>query len=219
MAFPTVTDRNVQYPTRVGLTEVSAGVYDVAAVPGSVVAEGTAVNAALFALVDTATRIGVQTAAATPKATPVDADSIGYCDSEASNATKSFTWANLKARLKTYFDTLYATGDSAWHEVGAGGEPAFANSWVNYGSTATTAAFRKDSCGFVHLKGTVKSGTINTAIFTLPTGYRPILHPTFGIDSNGAIGVLGIEDSGVVTCSTGNNTYVRLDGLTFYAEV
>lgn len=46
--------------------------------------------------------------AATSKDTPVDADEIGGVDSEANNALKKFTWANIKATLKTYFDTLYA---------------------------------------------------------------------------------------------------------------
>jgi hypothetical protein len=57
---------------------------------------------------------GVATAivAATAKATPVDADSFGYVDSEDSNALKKFTWANIKAALKTYFDTLYAAASS-----------------------------------------------------------------------------------------------------------
>jgi len=41
------------------------------------------------------------------KATPVDADKISLWDSVAA-ALKSLTWANLKATLKTYFDTLYA---------------------------------------------------------------------------------------------------------------
>jgi lipoprotein-anchoring transpeptidase ErfK/SrfK len=45
---------------------------------------------------------------ATGKTTPVDADQIGLVDSEASNVLKKLTWANLKATLKTYFDTLYA---------------------------------------------------------------------------------------------------------------
>jgi hypothetical protein len=46
--------------------------------------------------------------AATSKATPVDADEFGGADSAASFGFKRFTWANLKATLKTYFDTLYA---------------------------------------------------------------------------------------------------------------
>ncbi len=45
---------------------------------------------------------------ATGKTTPVDADAFAMMDSAAGNATKKLTWANLKATLKTYFDTLYA---------------------------------------------------------------------------------------------------------------
>lgn len=45
---------------------------------------------------------------ATAKATPVDADTVGLIDSAASNALKKLSWANIKATLKTYFDTLYA---------------------------------------------------------------------------------------------------------------
>lgn len=43
---------------------------------------------------------------ATNKATPVDADEIGIWDS-VSLALRKVTWANLKATLKTYFDTIY----------------------------------------------------------------------------------------------------------------
>ena len=41
------------------------------------------------------------------KATPVDADVALIEDSAASNAKKKLTWANIKATLKAYFDTLY----------------------------------------------------------------------------------------------------------------
>jgi len=41
------------------------------------------------------------------KATPVDADEIAVIDTEAANVLKKSTWTNIKAFLKTYFDTLY----------------------------------------------------------------------------------------------------------------
>lgn len=57
------------------------------------------------------TVIAPGTHAATSKGTPVDADELPLVDSAASNVLKRLTWANLKATLKTYFDTLYqATG-------------------------------------------------------------------------------------------------------------
>tara|TARA_R110000850_G_scaffold247387_1_gene372297 strand:+ start:6676 stop:7338 length:663 start_codon:yes stop_codon:yes gene_type:complete len=44
---------------------------------------------------------------ATGKTTPVDADKVAISDSGAGSVLKSLTWANIKATLKTYFDTLY----------------------------------------------------------------------------------------------------------------
>jgi hypothetical protein len=45
--------------------------------------------------------------AAALKATPVDTDWFSSIDSAAGNIFKRVTWANIKATLKTYFDTLY----------------------------------------------------------------------------------------------------------------
>lgn len=49
---------------------------------------------------------------ATGKTTPVDADTTAIIDSAASNALKKVTWANIKATLKTYFDTIYQAAGS-----------------------------------------------------------------------------------------------------------
>lgn len=51
---------------------------------------------------------------ATGKTTPVDADELPIVDSAASNVLKKLTWANLKATLKSYFDTLYSPVTGAW---------------------------------------------------------------------------------------------------------
>lgn len=53
------------------------------------------------------TVIAPGTHAAAGKTTPVDADEMPLVDSAASNVLKKLTWANLKATLKTYFDTIY----------------------------------------------------------------------------------------------------------------
>lgn len=41
------------------------------------------------------------------KTTPVNADNVVLLDSAASGVAKNLTWANTKATLKTYFDTVY----------------------------------------------------------------------------------------------------------------
>lgn len=54
------------------------------------------------------------------KTTPVDADTLLVVDSQASSIFKKLSWANIKATLKTYFDTVYfnythPTGDGNLH--------------------------------------------------------------------------------------------------------
>ncbi len=80
--------------------------------------------------------------AASSKTTPVDDDEIGLIDSAASWALKKLTWANIKATLKTYFDTLYYIVGGADVAVADGGtgrssHTAYA---VLCGGTTTTAA-------------------------------------------------------------------------------
>lgn len=114
-----------------------------------------------------------------------------------------------------------ATGHE-WKNVGAAGQPAFQNSWVNYDAAGTgfeEAGFCKRG-GIVYLKGLVKSGTISTTapIFTLPLGYRPKNTRLFGTISNSAIGRIDIQPDGDVIPVTGSNAWISLDGISFPAE-
>jgi hypothetical protein len=54
-------------------------------------------------------QLGAQIAAATEKTTPVDADTFPLADSAATPASllSRITWANIKTKLKTYFDPIY----------------------------------------------------------------------------------------------------------------
>ncbi len=65
----------------------------------------------------TDTALGATTHASGAKTTPVDADEIGIVDSAASNIWKRVTWANVKATLKTYTDTLYQPLQAALTQI------------------------------------------------------------------------------------------------------
>lgn len=87
---------------------------------------------------------------ASTKTTPVDADTVPLNDSAASNAIKKLTWANVKATLKTYFDSLYA---SASFGVQTGTIHEFA------GSTAPS--------GYFFCDGSAVSRTAEAALFAV----------------------------------------------------
>ncbi len=65
--------------------------------------------------------------------------------------------------------------------VGGDGQPAFQNSWVNYGSSNEEAGYYKDALNRAFLCGLVKSGTSGSIVFTLPGSYRPFRRQRFGV--------------------------------------
>jgi hypothetical protein len=105
----------------------------------------------------------------------------------------------------------------AWHEVGAAGEPAFQNAWVNESpTTETTAAFYKDPLGVIHLKGLITGGA-NNAIFTLPAGYRPSKAFICLFWRTSGAGQLIIYPTGIVFSGSGTGAG-DLDSVTFRAD-
>lgn len=85
------------------------------------------------------TVIAPGTHAATAKATPIDADEIPIVDSAASNILKKLSWANLKATLKVYTDTLYPT--VATPAITLGSSAAAGSAATTIRSDGTIAAF------------------------------------------------------------------------------
>lgn len=105
-----------------------------------IICTGSAFRATSFASASLAIEAIVH--AASSKATPVDADETMLADSAASWGLKKLTWANIKATLKTYFDTLYyiVGGTDVAVADGGTGRSSHTAYAVVCGGTTTTAA-------------------------------------------------------------------------------
>lgn len=113
-------------------------------------------------------------------------------------------------------DQIQFTRDPNFHFIGNPGEPAFANSWVNWGAPYFPAGYWKDPFGWVHLCGVIKTGTVGSSAFTLPAGARPSSAILLATISNSAIGRVDIDTAGnVIPASPSNNAWVTLDNLRF----
>lgn len=102
--------------------------------------------------------------------------------------------------------------------VGGSGAPPFTNSWVNSGGSNAPAAYWKDAFGVVTLEGTIKSGTVGSAAFTLPPGFRPDKDRFFPAYSNAVLGLVQVSSGGVVTplvTGTASNASYSLDAIRF----
>ncbi|OMC73017.1 hypothetical protein BK121_08900 [Paenibacillus odorifer] len=96
--------------------------------------------------------------------------------------------------------------------------PTLLNGWEMYGSS-NAPYYYKDTLGFVHIRGMVKSGVNGSPILTLPPGYRP--SATAGIESisvsnNGSgvlIGNVEVDYKGRVTPYSGGTTWLSLDNI------
>jgi hypothetical protein len=109
-----------------------------------------------------------------------------------------------------------------WRYVGAIGEPAFENSWVNFDASGLAEMrFVKDGSGVVHLEGVVKSGTVPSAIFTLPEGFRPEFRTIWNQITSGGVGRIDIYEAdhvsqaGEVYMANGSNAWIGVN-ISFY---
>jgi hypothetical protein len=119
-------------------------------------------------------------------------------------------------RKLTLRDVIVFGREPNFRTVGGTGQPAFQHSWVNFGSNWAEAAFWRDPLGFVHLRGLIKSGTVDQSAFTLPPGFRPKVNEAFVTVSNGAVGRVDVLTDGTVTpASPSNNAWVSLSGIHF----
>jgi len=104
----------------------------------------------------------------------------------------------------------------SWHDIGAVGEPAFLNGWVNYGGGYSNMRYKKVN-GIVYLEGMVKDGT-SSNVFALPLGYRPSNRMIFSIMNSNAAARLDVTSSGTVIALGGGSTWVAIN-ISFTANM
>ena len=147
--------------------------------------------------------VASSTHAATSKTTPVDADELPIVDSAASWGLKKLTWVNLKATLKTYFDTLYlgiaATAANASQLLGA--------TWASPGTIGSTTP---NSGAFTTLSATGNAtlGDASTDTHTINGVLTQSVGAGVGITTGGNLTVSspdGVE-GGQVTLKNRANT-------------
>ena len=125
--------------------------------PGSTWAIGTTcecrITAGELTAFEALTVLPAIIAASSSKTTPVDADMIPIYDSVATTTKTKLSWANVKATLKTYFDTLYAA-------VAGSVSQAFAAASIELGH-ATDTTLTRVSAGVAAVEGAT-IGTLST---------------------------------------------------------
>lgn len=133
------------------------------------------------------------------------------------NNDSTVVWENPSGTLPAgaTTGTIYMPTD-AWINA------TLENGWVSYGTSWYPASYMKDSDGFVHLRGLIKSGTLGATALTLPAGYRTGLGATTNIHSAGiaagAYAYAYIQGSGAVILHS-SNTWWELGSITpFRAE-
>lgn len=109
------------------------------------------------------------------------------------------------------WNQMESVPDAGWFEY------PMQNGWVWYGPEYDKFGFMKDSAGFVHLKGLVRSGT-SSVVYQLPAGYRPLARRIFPCVSNQAFARCDVESNGVISFQNYNNGWVSLEGISFKAE-
>ena len=110
---------------------------------------------------------------------------------------------NAVQAVKEYADSLGKPTDWTY--------ATYQNGWVAYNGFLWHGAQYRKVGDMVQIRGMVSSGTVNTAIFTLPEGFRPALWHEYATVSNALFGWLRVTGSGDVVLVSGSNAWVSLD--------
>ncbi|NJM47380.1 MAG: hypothetical protein HC860_15475 [Alkalinema sp. RU_4_3] len=154
-------------------------------------------------------------------ANPVAGDRfLWYCDDGGSHLWTEQRGDLLNVTKEGNMSLVGRITQEAWQT------PTLQNNWIRYDTTYNPPGYFKDSMGIVHLRGLVKAGTMQKAIFMLPEGYRPEFRelfivgsfmPTSNVTGQSGHGRVDITSDGQVLPWEGTNGWLSLDGITFRA--
>lgn len=169
----------------------------------------------------------------TTKNPPIDADKAIYRDSTASDALVTSTWTQIKAFLKTYFDTIYAAINPAWTTPAYDAGDFTANgamTWTVDAADVTTYAYLiegKKMTVSIAIRQSTVGGVADTVLYVaIPaskTATKAMQNAAAFIVDNGAAaeagGVIGVGSGATVIyfnrlnsvnwTLSANNTWVR----------
>ncbi|RKH03645.1 fibronectin type III domain-containing protein [Corallococcus carmarthensis] len=92
-----------------------------------------------------------------------------------------------------------------------------ASGWVGVGAPRNPN-FYKNIAGDVVLGGAMRSGTMGSAAFVLPVGYRPLNEQHLLVDCGTLFGRVRVTSDGAVTPISGSTSEFNLDGVRFRQE-
>lgn len=171
--------------------------------------------------------------ALTAKTTPVDADLIALGDSTSSFSLKKLSWANIKATLKTYFDTLYTVASSettsgiielaTTAESQAGTDDLRAitplklfNSLKGSNQSLSASGYQKLHGGLIIQWGLATAGSDASITVTLPISFPNLFLNVIGGNKASAIVGNGVSS---VHCNPLNNSSFALVNDSFTTSV
>jgi hypothetical protein len=91
--------------------------------------------------------------------------------------------------------------------------PTLLNGWVAYSGSHPVGYYRDRNR--VYLRGLVKSGTIGTAIFQVPNGYKPQSLQYLPAIADSAFARVNIDANGNIIAQLGTNGWFSLEGISY----
>lgn len=191
-------------------TDVVPVVVDMTTTPVTKMVTWANIKATLKTYFDTlytGTPLGVIIHALTGKTTPVDADELVISDSADSNNGKKLTWANIKATLKTYFDTLYYTANQSTYT------PTLDNT-TNVAASSANLCMYYRAGDVVTVAGSVQIDPTATGSVTLGMTLPIASNLTSSLDLAGVAMTAGVAGQALTIQGDATNDRANFVGIT-----